>query len=83
MRLDAEHAEKLRASIIRDANGDPVVSFDIDFMMSAFNRLTLWERGILTDALLRSAAAKRPTIEQRALLAMFLPPVEKGGAADE
>ena len=72
MRLDPAHAAKLRESISTDENGEAFAKLDIEFMLSAFSRLTLWERGILTDALLRSAQAKRPNIEQRSLLALFL-----------
>lgn len=76
MRLDPEHAEKLRQALSVDADGEAFAKFDIDFMLHSFARLTLWERGILTDALLRSAQAQRPTIEQRSLLALFLAPLE-------
>ena len=81
MRLDPAHAEKLKAALASNEEGS-FASFDIDFMLAAMARLTLWERGILTDALLRSATAKRPTIEQRALLAVFLAPATSE-ASDE
>jgi hypothetical protein len=73
MRLDREHAYKIEAHIITDDAGRRVANFDIEFMLHAFGRLNLWERGILSDALLRAAEAKRLSIEQRALLALFLP----------
>lgn len=77
MRLDPAHAEKLRSSILVDEAGETTVRLDIEFMLAAMCRLTPWERGILTDAILRSTQAKRPTIEQRALLALFLSPLEQ------
>lgn len=73
MRLDQEHAHKIKAHILTDDEGRRVANFDLEFMLHAFGRLNLWERGILSDALLRAAEAKRLTIEQRALLALFLP----------
>lgn len=73
MRLDQEHAHKVSAHISTDADGKRMASFDIEFMLQAFSRINPWERGILTDALLRSAESKRLSIEQRALLALFLP----------
>lgn len=80
MRLDPAHAQKLKAALATDEAGAAFASFDIDFMLAAMGRLTLWERGILTDALLRAATAKRPTIEQRALLAVFLAPQSAEGS---
>lgn len=73
MRLDQEHAHKVKSNVVTDADGNRIANFDIEFMLQAFSRINPWERGILTDALLRSAEAKRLTIEQRALLALFLP----------
>ena len=73
MRLDQEHAHKIQSHVITDADGKRIANFDIEFMLQAFGRINPWERGILTDALLRSAEAKRLSIEQRALLALFLP----------
>lgn len=73
MRLDQDHAHKITSNIVADADGRRTANFDIEFMLQAFGRLNLWERGILTDALLRSAESKRLSIEQRALLALFLP----------
>lgn len=73
MRLDKGHAQKISSNIVLDADGRLVANFDIEFMLLAFGRLNLWERGILSDALLRAAESKRLSIEQRALLALFLP----------
>ena len=73
MRLDRDHAQKITSNISTDADGRRTANFDIEFMLQAFWRLNLWERGILTDALLRAAESKRLSIEQRALLALFLP----------
>lgn len=76
MRLDPVHAEKLRTGLLRDDSGATAMAhLDIEFMLVAFGRLSAWERGIVTDAILRAAQAKRPSIEQRALLALFLPPL--------
>lgn len=79
MRLDPEHANRLRKAVSVDENGEAFAKFDIDFMLASFSRLTPWERGILTDALLRSAQSKRPTIEQRSLLALFVARQDDGG----
>ena len=78
MRLDPEHVEKMSRAISKDDDGDQVISIDIDFMVKALHRLSLWERGLLTQAIARSTKAKRLTVEQRVILALFV-----GGVDDE
>ena len=72
MRLDPAHVKKLSQAISSTPRGTPEVQFNISFMMLALTRLSLWERGLLMQALMRAATSKRKTIEQRALLAMFV-----------
>lgn len=72
MRIDPKHAAKRRGSVSEDAAGRAYAKIDIAQMHTALMRLSSWERGILTTALLKSVAAKRPTLAQRALLALFL-----------
>lgn len=72
MRLDPEHAEKLAQAITTNENGSPEVKLDTEFMRRAMDRLTLWERGLFMHAIMRALAAKRKTVEQRVILAMFV-----------
>ena len=72
MRVDPQHVEKLSRAIDRPVGGDPIVSLDISFMQAAFDRLTLWERGALSQVLMRASMAKRLSLEQRILLALFV-----------
>lgn len=72
MRLDPEHTQKLAQAITTNENGTPEVKLDIEFMRRAMDRLTLWERGLFMHAIMRALAAKRKTIEQRVILAMFV-----------
>lgn len=70
MRVDPDHKAKLLRSLRR--HGDTVeVDLDIPFTLSAFRRLSLWERGLFTLALELASRAKRPTVEQRLILALF------------
>lgn len=70
MRLDPDHVRKLDRAISKAP--PPEIDLDIAFMSAAMGRLSLWERGLLTQALLRAATSKRRTLEQRALLALFV-----------
>jgi hypothetical protein len=72
MRLDPDHVRKLARAIKRSP--PPEVNLDIAFMRAAMDRLSLWERGLFMDALMRAAGARRRTLEQRALLALFVHP---------
>jgi len=72
MKLDPDHVRKLSRAITHPSEGGPHVKFDVKFMASVFERLSLWEKGLLTNALMRAGSAKRMTIEQRALLALFV-----------
>lgn len=70
MRLDQEHSDKLARAI--DGVGDEAkFNLDIAFTKEAFDRLSLWERGLFTLALTRAVRAKRKTAEQRLILALF------------
>lgn len=69
--IDQTHLAKLSRAIERGASG-PDVKLDIDFMRSVMGRLTLWERGLLMDAVLRAGRSRKPTLTQRALLALFV-----------
>jgi len=69
MRLDPEHVRKLDRAI---NHATDEVKLDVQFMRASLDRLNPWERGLLTDALLRATKAKRRTIEQRVLLALFV-----------
>ena len=71
MRIDPKHTEKIANAVTHDENGDRNFNIDIAFAMSAFERLTLWERGLLPSAIGRAIKAKRPTPEQRLILALF------------
>ena len=72
MRLDPEHVAKLQRTVIRDKGEIGTLLLDQAFMANAFVRLSLWERGLVLDAVLHAAKAKHPTKAQRALLALFL-----------
>lgn len=72
MRLDPEHVRKLARARAPAADGTPEVKFDVDYMSTAMTRLTMWERGLLLDAVMRASRARRPTMTQRALLALFV-----------
>ena len=79
MRLDPDHAKKLAAALAPDEpGGPPQLRLDLAYMCAAMARLTLWERGLLTQALMRSAKCRHRTIEQRILLALFVS-TEKDG----
>lgn len=75
MRLDPEHVRKIERAVKRAP--PPQVDLDIAFMTKALARLSLWERGLLMQALDRATTARRRTIEQRALLALFVHDGEK------
>ena len=77
MRLDPEHVRKIERAVKRTP--PPEMKMDIAFTKVAMGRLSLWERGLLMQALERAATASRRTIEQRALLALFVH--DDGGAA--
>ena len=72
MRLDPEHVRKIDRAVRTAPPAE--IDLDIDFMSKAMSRLSLWERGLLMQAILRSSTAKRRTLEQRALLALFVHP---------
>ena len=78
MRIDPSHAAKCRSAITTDNVGGVFAKIDVDHMHAALMRLSAWERGILTTAVLRAITAKRPTLAQRALLALFLSDREEG-----
>jgi hypothetical protein len=67
MRIDREHLRKLESAFTGDS-----IRLDVQFTAAAMHRLTMWERGLLMDCLGRATAAKKPTREQRVLLAMFM-----------
>ena len=69
MRLDPDHVRKLDNAISRIP---PEINLDIQFMTKAMARLSLWERGLLVNAIMRASQSNRRTIEQRALLALFV-----------
>lgn len=85
MRLDPQHVAKLDGALI-GTGPDATINLDIEFMSQAFDRLTMWEQGLLTKVVMRAArTTRRRTPEQRALLALFVPalqpatPIERGG----
>jgi hypothetical protein len=71
MRLDREHVRTLARAFEVDKDGERVIKINTRIMRAAIRRLSMWEAGLLSKALARSAAAPRPTIEQRTLLALF------------
>ena len=72
MRLDAEHVRKIAKATTKTRRGTKEIKFDIAFMAEAMDRLNLWERGLLMQALLKAGESARPTAAQRALLALFV-----------
>lgn len=70
MRLDPEHVEKLAAAF----TGDGEAMIDVTFLKSAFQRLSMWERGLLMESVTRAIATKRPNREQRVILSLFVHP---------
>lgn len=75
MRLDPQHVEKLASAF----TGDGDVKIDIPFMKTAFPRLSLWERGLLIESITRAISSKKPSREQRVLLALFVHQAKEGG----
>jgi hypothetical protein len=71
MRIDPEHVKTINAAIDTKA-GRREVKFDLDYMIQSMDRLSLWERGLLTEALARAGNSRRPTRTQRALLSLFI-----------
>lgn len=69
-----EDVDPAHADVLARARGGNSDAFDVDvaFMASALDRLSLWESGVLAVALRQSIAADVPTVEQRALLALFV-----------
>lgn len=72
MRIDPAHIRKIAAAMSKSADGGAQVCLDIAFMRDCMRRLSLWERGLMMQALLRASTSKRRTIEQRVLLALFV-----------
>lgn len=72
MRIDPAHARKISSATTKSETGKLEVNFDLSFMQSCMSRLSLWERGLLVQALIRASTSKRKTIEQRVILAMFV-----------
>lgn len=75
MRLDPEHVKTINAAI-DTKKGRREVKLDLDFMSLSMERLSVWECGLLTEALARAGKSRRPTRTQRALLSLF---VYRGG----
>lgn len=71
MRIDPEHTRKLARAFGRNTDGTRFVKLDLPFLASVLGRLTLWERGLLNDRITKAAAARRRSLEQRLLLALF------------
>lgn len=78
MRLDPDHVRKLAKAI--SGGHPPFVDLDVKHLTSCMDRLSLWEGGLLIDALMRAATAKKLTKEQRVLLALFVRDHAEGGA---
>lgn len=76
MDIDPRHERKLEQAIAFGAGGKPTVNLDLNFLAVALHRLSLWERGVLMEAITRACVADTYSIEQRALLALF---VHQGG----
>lgn len=70
MRLDPAHVRKIERAVKRSS--PPQINLDVAFMNKAMSRLSLWERGLLMQAIDRATTARRRTIEQRAILALFV-----------
>jgi len=71
MRLNPEHVKKLARAFEIGPDGERHVKIDIEAMLAASLRLSLWERGLLWERLLMAAKAKRVSKDQRVLLALF------------
>lgn len=71
MRIDPDHIKKL-ARAISTINGERRVQLDVAHLHSCMGRLSLWEGGLLMDALMRAAQARKLSREQRVLLALFV-----------
>lgn len=78
MRLDPEHIEKLRAAISTSDDGDRSIEIDMPHLSASMHRLSLWEGGLLIDALMRAAQSRKLSKEQRVLLALFVQPANAG-----
>ena len=71
MRLDPDHVRAIARCIETDADGETYLKIDIKTMRVVLDRLSLWERGLLSECLEKAARAKRKSRDQRALLAIF------------
>lgn len=67
MRLDLDHVRTLARAFSIDESGEKFLKVDLQAMRAATERLSLWE----AQAIARSAVAKKLTIEQRVILALF------------
>jgi hypothetical protein len=76
LQLDPEHVKALSAAIDDTEKGRREIKFDLDYMIQSMDRLSLWERGLLAEALVRAGNSRRPSRTQRALLALF---IHRGG----
>lgn len=72
MRLDPEHITKLRSAISVGDDGRGQVDIDIAHLSACMQRLSLWEGGLLVEALMRAASASKLTKDQRVILSMFV-----------
>ena len=79
MRLEHDHVRTLVRAFETDEKGDRIFLVDLAVLKQTMKRLSLWERGLVACQLMRAAAAKRPSKDQRALLALFA----RRGAANE
>lgn len=75
MRLDPKHIKKITRAMTVDVDGQEMVTLDIAYMRQALDRLTLWERGLLIKSVMKAAVSKKKSVEQRVLLALFVPPL--------
>jgi hypothetical protein len=71
MRLDHDHVRTIARAFDSDDNGERRFRIDMKALKQAMRRLSLWESGLLSSQLMRAARAKRPSKDQRVLLALF------------
>ena len=69
MRLDPNHIRRIERAVRKSP---PTADLALQFLALAMSRLSLWERGLLMQAIDRATMARRRTIEQRILLALFV-----------
>jgi hypothetical protein len=71
MKIDKRHQSMMTRAIRTSQDGEPFIAIDLAAAKSVLDRLTLWEVGIITKCVREAARTTHPSLDQRALLAIF------------